>query len=142
MPLVRMVCGAGLALLCLTGAASGRDATTSPHAARVALVIGNGSYTQAPLGGAMSDARSVADTLRDGGFDVIFTADARKPEIEAAIERFARTIERGAIAVVYYSGYAVQYRGRNFLLPLDAKIASEADVRWESIAWPAPDCGP
>jgi formylglycine-generating enzyme required for sulfatase activity len=133
MPLVRMVCSAGLALLCLTGAASGRDAATSSHAARVALVIGNGSYTQAPLGGATSDAQSVADTLREGGFDVIFTVDARKAEFEAAIEKFARTIERGAIAVVYYSGYAVQYKGRNFLLPLDARVASEADVRWESI---------
>jgi formylglycine-generating enzyme required for sulfatase activity len=96
-------------------------------------VIGNGSYAQAPLGGATSDARSVADALREGGFDVVFAEDTRKTEIEESIARFARTVERGAIAVVYFSGYAVQHRGRNFLLPVDAKIASEADVQREAI---------
>src|SRR3974390_2686471 len=116
MPLVRMVCGAALVLLALMGAARSRDAGTSGQAGRVALVIGNGSYVQAPLGGATSEARSVADTLREGGFDVVFAEDVRKAEIEEAIARFARTIERGAIAVVYFSGYALQHRGRNFLL--------------------------
>jgi formylglycine-generating enzyme required for sulfatase activity len=123
---------AGLVLLWLIGAACGHAEETRQRA-RVALVVGNGAYAQAVIGDATPHARAIADVLRAGGFDVVLAENARRTEFEAAIATFAHKLEPGAIAVVYFIGHAVQYQGRNFLLPLDARIASEADVRREAV---------
>jgi len=126
---------AGVALLTLLSAtvtAFGQNApadTSRP----VALVIGNGSYPQSPVDSVPGDARAFADVLRDGGFDVVFAENAKRTEIEAAISAFTRKLGWGVTAVVYYGGHAVQYQDRNFLLAIDSKIASEADVRTEGI---------
>jgi len=134
MELARLIKGAvGFVLLWLVGVSCAQAAATTGQPSRVALVIGNGSYAQARLVNATSDARAVADALRDGGFDVAFAEDAQKGQIEASIATFAQRLERGGVAVVYFSGHAIQYQGRNFLVPLDAKIASAADVRREAI---------
>lgn len=119
---------ATLVLLGASGAALGQNAGT-----RVALVIGNGAYQQVPLSHAPSDARAVADALRGGSFDVVYLENARRAQIEAAISAFSHKLERGVMAVVYLSGHALQYQERNFFVPLDAKIASPADVRREAI---------
>jgi formylglycine-generating enzyme required for sulfatase activity len=100
---------------------------------RVALVIGNGSYPQSPVGSLPADARAFADVLRDDGFDVVYAENARRAEMEAAIGVFTRKLGWGVTAVVYYGGHAVQYQDRNFLLAIDSKIATEADVRTEGI---------
>jgi formylglycine-generating enzyme required for sulfatase activity len=100
---------------------------------RVALVIGNGSYPQSPVGSLPGDARAFADVLRDDGFDVVYAENARRAEMEAAIGVFTRKLGWGVTAVVYYGGHAVQYQDRNFLLAIDSKIATEADVRTEGI---------
>src|SRR6266567_4215856 len=126
---------AGVALLTLLSAtvtAFGQNApadTSRP----VALVIGNGSYPQSPVDSVPGDARAFADVLRDGGFDVVYAENAKRTEIEAAISTFTRKLGWGVTAVVYYGGHAVQYQDRNFLLAIDSKIASEADVRTEGI---------
>src|SRR6266704_2908689 len=126
---------AGVALLTLLSAtvtAVGQNApadTSRP----VALVIGNGSYPQSPVDSVPGDARAFADVLRDGGFDVVYAENAKRTEIEAAISAFTRKLGWGVTAVVYYGGHAVQYQDRNFLLAIDSKIASEADVRTEGI---------
>jgi formylglycine-generating enzyme required for sulfatase activity len=126
---------AGLALLTLlsaTAAAIGQNAPAETTR-RVALVIGNGSYPQAPVTSAPGDARALAGVLRDGGFDVIYAENAKRNEIEAAIGAFTNKLGRGVTAVVYYGGHAVQYQDRNFLLAIDSKISTEADVRTEGI---------
>jgi formylglycine-generating enzyme required for sulfatase activity len=133
MTMARLAGAAGAVLLWLTGAASGQAAGATGEPARVALVIGNESYAQATLGNATSDALAVADVLREGGFEVVFAENAQKAQINASIATFAQRLERGVIAVVYFSGHAIQYQGRNFLVPLDAKIASGTDVRREAI---------
>jgi formylglycine-generating enzyme required for sulfatase activity len=122
--------GSWALLLCMIGAACGQ---TAGQPARVALVIGNGSYAQAPLADATRDARAIADALRQGGFAVVIAENAERDQLEASIAMFAQKLERGVIAVVYFVGHAVQYQGRNFLLPLNAKIASPADVRREAV---------
>jgi formylglycine-generating enzyme required for sulfatase activity len=125
---------AGVALLTLLSAtvALGQN-TPNDTPRRVALVIGNGSYAQSPVGSMPGDARAFADVLRDGGFDVVYAENARRTEIEAAIGAFTRKLGWGVTAVVYYGGHAVQYQDRNFLLAVDSKIATEADVRTEGI---------
>ena len=129
---LRLASVALLTLLSATVTAFGQNApaeTSRP----VALVIGNGSYPQSPVGSVPDDARAFAGVLRDGGFDVVYAENAKRTEIEAAISAFTRKLGWGVTAVVYYGGHAVQYQDRNFLLAIDSKIASEADVRTEGI---------
>jgi formylglycine-generating enzyme required for sulfatase activity len=126
---------AGVALLTLLSATVAAFGQTTPNetSRRAALVIGNGSYPQSPVGSAPGDARVFADVLRDGGFDVVYVENARRTEMEAAISAFTRKLGWGVTAVVYYGGHAVQYQDRNFLLAVDSKITTEADVRTEGI---------
>lgn len=87
------------------------------EAARVALVVANGSYPEAAIGNAVPQGRAVADTLRAGGFDVVAVDNAGRTELRQAIAAFTGKLTRGAQAVVFYSGHAIQQRNRNFLLP-------------------------
>lgn len=100
---------------------------------RVALVIGNGAYPQSPIASAAGDARAFADVLREGGFDVVYAENARRPEMEAAVGAFTKKLGWGVTAVVYFGGHAIRYQDRNFLLAVDSKIANEADIRVEGI---------
>lgn len=100
---------------------------------RVALVIGNEAYAQAPVVGAVSNAQAVAAVLRKGGFDVVFSENAQRAEIEAKINAFSEKLSRGVVAIVFFSGHAIQSQGRNFLVPVDAKIESAADVSSEAM---------
>jgi formylglycine-generating enzyme required for sulfatase activity len=120
------------AMLTLRLAAIGQN-SPAETSRRAALVIGNGSYPQAPVASAPGDARAFADVLRDGGFDVVYAENAKRIEIEAAIGAFTNKLGWGVTAVVYYGGHAVQYQDRNFLLAIDSKITTEADVRTEGI---------
>jgi formylglycine-generating enzyme required for sulfatase activity len=125
----------GLVILTLLSVAVTAFAQNRPAelSRRVALVIGNGSYPQSPIGSMPADARAFADVLRDGGFDVVYAENARRTEIEAAISAFTKKLQWGVTAVVYYGGHAIQYQDRNFLLAIDSRIASEADVRSEAV---------
>jgi len=97
---------------------------------RVALVIGNGAYAYAPrLSNPTHDAEDVAAALKRSNFDVIFGADVRQPEMQEAAIRFARAASNADVAVFYYSGHAMQFGGVNYLMPIDAKLDDEADLR-------------
>jgi formylglycine-generating enzyme required for sulfatase activity len=120
-----------LTLLTVTAANFAQNAP--PETRRIALVIGNGSYPQSPVISAPGDARAFADVLREGGFDVVYAENAKRTEIEAAIAAFTKKLGWGVTTVVYYGGHAIQHQDRNFLLPVDARIAAEADVRSQGI---------
>jgi len=111
--------------------AFGQGASAEPK--RVALVIGNGAYPQSPIASAAGDARAFADVLREGGFDVVYAENARRPEMEAAVGAFTQKLGWGVTAVVYFGGHAIRYQDRNFLLAVDSKIANESDIRVEGI---------
>ena len=114
--------------------ARGQNAGGAPEPTkRVALVIGNGAYPLSPVGTAVADAKAIAELLRDGGFDVVYAQDARHADLNSAIEQFSRKLERGATAVVYFAGHAIQNQDRNFLMPVDATIASDADLRSNTV---------
>lgn len=101
--------------------------------ARVALVIANGAYAEAPIEDAVAGARQVADLLRQGGFKMFYLENARRDEIQQGLAGFARALERGAQGLVYYAGHAVQYQGRNYLVSVDSWITGPADLRREAI---------
>ena len=102
---------------------------------RVALVIGNGAYTQIPdLPNAVADARAIAATLATIGFEVHTAYDVPRGGLEEALRGFG-TAARGAdAALVFYAGHGVQVAGRNFLLPIGATADEPADLRYEAVA--------
>ncbi|OQW55303.1 MAG: hypothetical protein A4S14_00565 [Proteobacteria bacterium SG_bin9] len=97
---------------------------------RVALVVGNGAYVQAPrLPNPKNDAEDVSAALKRVGFEVIVGLDLDKPAMDSAAIRFARAARDADVAIFYYSGHAMQYAGVNYLMPVDAKLTDEADLR-------------
>jgi len=97
---------------------------------RVALVIGNGAYTSAPrLPNPHNDAEDVAAALKRSGFETIVGLDLDKSGMDDASIRFARAVREADVALLYYSGHAMQFAGVNYLIPIDAKLTDEADLR-------------
>jgi len=105
---------------------------------RIALVVGNSAYQNvAPLANPANDARLIGDTLRDLGFEIISAGsnlDLDRASFEKAIRAFARRLaSTDAVGLFYYAGHAIEYRGRNYLIPVDASIEGEGDVSFELI---------
>jgi uncharacterized caspase-like protein len=96
---------------------------------RTALIIGNSTYRESPLRNPVNDARAMAKTLRDLGFTVLAHENANKRTMEAAIIEFGRRLGEGGVGFFYYAGHGLQVRGRNYLVPVDADIDSEAITR-------------
>jgi hypothetical protein len=97
---------------------------------RVALIIGNGGYKYAPhLPNPAHDAEDVAAALNRMGFQTILEIDLNQAGMQDAAIRFAREARAADVALFYYSGHALQYDGVNYLLPVDARLQDEADLR-------------
>jgi caspase domain-containing protein len=97
---------------------------------RVALVIGNGAYANtAQLPNPPHDAADVAIALKRSGFEVIQGADLRQADMQDLTIRFARAASRADVAMFYYSGHAMQFNGVNYLMPVDALLTDEADLK-------------
>ncbi len=97
---------------------------------RVALVIGNGAYAHAQrLPNPRNDAEDVAGSLRRSGFETIVGTDLDKAGMDDAFVRFARSARAADVALFYYSGHAMQFAGSNYLIPVDANLTDEADLR-------------
>jgi hypothetical protein len=97
---------------------------------RVALVIGNGAYANEPhLPNPPHDAADVAAALKRSGFDVIVGVDLGQSGMEEATIKFARASRNADVAVFYYSGHAMQFNGVNYLMPVDATLVDEADLK-------------
>ena len=112
----------------------GANALASPQ--RLALVIGNGHYpdADAPLTQSINDARALASALRERGYDVDMVEDARKEDIVRAIDRLKSKITRGSVVTLFFGGYAVQSRRESYMLPVDAVIWRESDVRRDGVS--------
>ena len=100
---------------------------------RVALVIGNAKYKEAPLTNPVNDARDMAAALQRTGFEVIMALDATQKEMNRAIAKFGDRLQQDTVALFYYAGHGMQVRGKNYLIPIDAEIKSESSVRVESV---------
>jgi type VI secretion system VasD/TssJ family lipoprotein len=94
---------------------------------RLALVIGNARYPEVPLNNPTNDAKLMADTLQELGFEVTHGQDLRRTDFLQALLQFAKQIPPGADVLFYYAGHAVQIRGSNFLLPVDIQNLSDSD---------------
>jgi uncharacterized caspase-like protein len=101
---------------------------------RVALVIGNAAYKHAPaLANPKNDAEGMAASLRRLGFEVVAGTDLDKPAMERLLRDFAQKIEKADVALVFYAGRGLQVHGRNHLIPIDAKLDTEADLLLQAV---------
>jgi tetratricopeptide (TPR) repeat protein len=108
---------------------------SAPAGRRVALVIGNSAYTAVPvLANPPRDAATVAATLRDIGFEkVTLENNLTREAMFNALRAFASEAEQADWAIVYYAGHGIEMGGVNYLIPVDAKLATDRDVEFEAI---------
>jgi uncharacterized caspase-like protein len=105
-------------------------------ASRVALVIGNGHYpdASAPLAQPINDARGLTAALRGNGFDVDVVEDATRDDMDRAIVRLKDKIKPDTVVMLFFGGYGVQVGRESFMIPVDARIWKEADVRRDGVS--------
>jgi uncharacterized caspase-like protein len=113
--------------------AQGQGASTGR---RVALIIGNGAYKNVhPLDNPPRDAKLIAATLRDVGFQtVVLSNDLTRDKFFEALRSFANEAEKADWAVIYYAGHGFEVGGVNYLVPVDAKLAVDKDAETEAVA--------
>lgn len=103
---------------------------------RVALVIGNSDYRNVPrLPNPEKDAAAVAKLFKGAGFDTVVEAyNVGNLDFKRAIRKFEDASQDADIAVVYYAGHGLEVGATNYLIPIDAKLASDRDAEDEAIS--------
>ncbi|MBR1180133.1 caspase family protein [Bradyrhizobium sp. KB893862 SZCCT0404] len=103
---------------------------------RLALVIGNGHYpdASAPLTQSINDARALSSSLRKNGFDVDMVEDATKDDMVRAVGRLKSRIKRDTVVMLFFGGFGVQAGRESYMLPVDAAIWKESDVRRQGVS--------
>lgn len=95
---------------------------------RSALVIGNGAYKSAPLKNPVGDARAVASSLRDLGYEVTLRQDTTLFELIEALRDFSLRSVKSDVRLLFYAGHGIQSKGRNYLLPVDTEPQDEDEI--------------
>jgi uncharacterized caspase-like protein len=105
-------------------------------ASRIALVIGNGHYpdANAPLAQPINDARALTAQLRRTGFEVDVVEDASKDDMHRAIGRLKSKIRPDSVVMLFFGGYGVQVGRESYMMPVDAAIWRESDVRRQGVS--------
>jgi uncharacterized caspase-like protein len=100
---------------------------------RIALVVGNANYKNPSLvlSNPKNDAEDVASALRSLGFEVIQAVDTNKRDMDLSMAKFARLATDSDAVLFYYAGHALQYQGRNYLMPTDAEVEDEVSLRYQ-----------
>jgi peptidoglycan hydrolase-like protein with peptidoglycan-binding domain len=114
--------------LSILGILAGADAAKADR--RVAFVVGNGTYQNVtPLPNPPIDARSMAGLLRNAGFDVVEGINLTRDKMTERLLEFGKKTQGADVAVFFYAGHGIAIDGINYLLPVDADIKSEIDVK-------------
>jgi len=105
-------------------------------ASRIALVIGNGHYpdASAPLTQSINDARGLSEALRDNGFEVDVIEDASKDDMTRAVNRLKSRIRPDSVVMLFFGGYGIQVGRESYMIPVDATIWKESDVRRNGVS--------
>jgi uncharacterized caspase-like protein len=113
-----------------------QDDAAAPHTSRIALVIGNGHYpdASAPLSQPINDARALTASLRRDGFEVDVVEDASKDDMNRAVARLKSRIRPDSVVMLFFGGYGVQAGRESYMIPVDAAIWKEADVRRDGVS--------
>ena len=103
-------------------------------APKVALVLGNSKYKEAPLKNAANDAKAMADALKACGFDVTLKVEAGKADMAPAVRAYLQTLAaKKCIGLFYYAGHGVQLEWRNYMLPVDADLDTIANIQEQCV---------
>ena len=118
-----------LSLICMLFAAdAARDSAKAEK--RVAFVVGNGAYRNvATLPNPPIDAKAMAAVLRNVGFDVVEGTNLTRDSMTERLLEFGQKAQGADVAVFFYAGHGIAISGTNYLLPVDADIKSEMDVK-------------
>jgi lipoprotein NlpI len=111
--------------------------TASPAAGdRFALVIGNAKYpdADAPLKEPITDARAVADELKRDGFNVDIGENLTGDGMRRAFDKLYGKLRPGSVALVFFSGFGIQSNRQSYMIPIDAQIWTEQDVRHDGFS--------
>ena len=101
---------------------------------RIALVIGNSAYKNAPLlANPTNDAEDVAKTLSGLGFQVTKSLDLNKTDMDRALSSFASSLKGAEVGLFFYAGHGMQVSGQNYLVPVDAKLESPSALDFETV---------
>jgi uncharacterized caspase-like protein len=116
--------------------ASGPADNAGPRPSRLALVIGNGHYpdANAPLMQPINDARALTGALRHEGFDVDVIEDASHDDMTRAIARLKSKVRQDSVVMLFFGGYGIQAGRESYMIPVDATIWKEADVRRDGVS--------
>jgi len=110
--------------------------TTAKSSARLALVIGNSHYPDAnePLAQPINDARALGVALSHDGFDVDVVEDSTRDDMTRAVARLKSKIRHDSVVLLFFGGYGVQAGHEDYMIPVDAKIWKERDVRRDGVS--------
>lgn len=128
---------AGSAMMMLAGwsvvpaAVAARDPRL---ATRSALVIGNAAYPDAPLKNPVNDARLVSNTLAEIGFDVFLLEDGSMRDMLKSLRRWLQVSSKAQVRAFYFAGHGTQFKGNNYLVPVDLAIETEAQIQRKAVA--------
>ena len=110
--------------------------SSAKRPSRLALVIGNGRYpdANAPLMQPINDARALTGALRHEGFDVDVIEDASHDDMTRAVARLKAKVRSDSVVMLFFGGYGIQVGGESYMIPVDAAIWKEADVRRDGVS--------
>jgi uncharacterized caspase-like protein len=110
--------------------------SSAKRSSRLALVIGNGRYpdANAPLMQPINDARALTAALRHEGFDVDIIEDASHDDMTRAVARLKAKVRSDSVVMLFFGGYGIQIGGESYMIPVDAAIWKEADVRRDGVS--------
>src|SRR5450756_3100248 len=116
--------------------ATDQNVAAGKKASRIALVIGNGHYpdASAPLAQPINDARGLTVALRRNGFDVDVIEDASKDDMTRAVARLKAKVRPDSVVMLFFGGYGIQVGRESYMIPVDAAIWKESDVRRNGVS--------
>ena len=116
--------------------ASEQGEAAAAKGSKIALVIGNGHYpdASAPLTQPINDARALTATLRSSGFEVDVVEDASKDDMLRAVARLQSKVRPDTVVMLYFGGFGVQAGRQSYMIPVDARIWKETDVKREGVS--------
>ena len=104
------------------------------RAPKFALVIGNSAYKHAPLKNPANDARAIAESLKNTGFDVTVQLETSQTALAQAVDMFTQGLAKSkGVGLFYFAGHGLQLAWRNYMIPVDADIRSTADIQKQGV---------
>ena len=101
---------------------------------RIALVIGNDSYSRFPvLSNAVNDSKAMSEALKQANFEVSYYKDLNKHQMEEVLNNFSKKLGKDDVGMFYFAGYGIQANSRNFLIPVHEFIKKPSDLPYEAL---------